>query len=72
MNSMAEKWGFIRETEEKAKKAGVDKDTGLHRTGLETYLKFIFPNIDDWVHDTSIQNLMAKSRSVDQIIEVKN
>ena len=60
MNSMAEKQGFIRETEEKAKKAGVDKDTGLHRTGLETYLKFIFPNIDDWVHDTSIQQLNGK------------
>ena len=57
---MAEKWGFIRETEEKAKKAGIDKDTGLHRTGLETYLKVIFPNIDDWVHDTSIQQLNGK------------
>jgi hypothetical protein len=37
------KWGFLRETSELAKKAGKDKDTGLHRTGLEDYLKVIFP-----------------------------
>jgi hypothetical protein len=45
------KWGFLRETSELAKKAGKDKDTGLHRTGLEEYLKIIFPEIDDWIHD---------------------
>lgn len=51
---MSKKWGFIRETKEKAIKAGIDKDTGLHRTGLEEYLNAIFPNIADWVHDKSI------------------
>ena len=45
------KWGYLRETKEKADKAGIDKDTGLNRTGLEEYLAVIFPQIDDWVHD---------------------
>ena len=48
---MKNKWGFLRETKELAKKAGIDKDTGLHRTGLEDYLKVIFPQINDWIHD---------------------
>lgn len=30
-------WGFLRETKENAVKAGVDKDTGLIRTGLDEY-----------------------------------
>lgn len=47
------KWGFVRETVEAAKKAGIDADTGLHRTGLEEYLSVIFPNVNDWVHDKS-------------------
>ena len=34
-------WGFLRETKEDAAKAGIDKDTGLCRTGLEEYLKVI-------------------------------
>ena len=37
------KWGFLRETAELARKAGIDKDTGIHRTGLDEYLKIIFP-----------------------------
>ena len=48
------KWGFLRETDAKAKKAGKDIDTGLHRTGLEVYLKVIFPKIDDWIHDKAL------------------
>ena len=48
------KWGFLRETIELAKKAGRDKDTGLHRTGLEEYLKVIFPQINDWIHDKAL------------------
>ena len=48
------KWGFLRETDALAKKAGIDKDTGLHRTGLNTYLKTIFPSINDWIHDKAI------------------
>lgn len=45
------KWGFLRETSELSAKAGIDKDTGLHRTGLDEYLKVIFPDVSDWVHD---------------------
>ena len=45
------KWGFLRETTELAKKAGIDKDTGLVRTGLNEYLAVIFPDTHDWIHD---------------------
>ncbi len=48
---MNKKWGFLRETNAMAESAGIDKDTGLHRTGLEDYLKVIFPNTNDWIHD---------------------
>lgn len=51
---MRNKWGFLRETDALAKKAGVDKDTGVHRTGLEEYLNVIFPKIDDWIHDKTL------------------
>jgi hypothetical protein len=51
---MKNKWGFLRETNALAKKAGIDKDTGLHRTGLEDYLKVIFPQINDWIHDKAL------------------
>lgn len=46
-------FGYLRETEELARKAGIDSVTGLCRTGLETYLKVIFPSISDWEHDKS-------------------
>ncbi len=48
------KWGFLRETSADAQKAGIDRDTGLHRTGLEEYLAVIFPEIKDWVHDKAL------------------
>lgn len=51
-----QKWGFLRETREAAKKAGKDLDTGLHRTGLEDYLEVIFPDTTDWIHDKPIGN----------------
>jgi len=51
------RWGFLRETAEAAKAAGIDKDTGLHRTGLDEYLKVIFPEVEssEWIHDESIK-----------------
>lgn len=58
-----EKWGFLRETEASAKKAGIDPDTGLHRTGLEKYLKVIYPNVNDWVHDKPIPGLQVKGKA---------
>ena len=53
------KYGYLRETSELAKKAGLDHDTGLIRTGLDEYLKVIFPNVNDWIHDktTGIKEL---------------
>lgn len=46
-------WGYLREDAEDAKKAAVDKLTGLHRTSLLDYLKVIFPGIseNEWIHD---------------------
>ena len=44
-----EKWGFLRECSANA--FGIDSLTGLHRTGLDIYLKVIFPNTQDWIHD---------------------
>ena len=37
------KWGFLRETKEKAQKAGIDADTGMHRNGLDEYLAVFSP-----------------------------
>lgn len=54
------KWGFLRETNDKALKAGIDKDTGYHRTGLEEYLKVIFPDINDWLHDKALGKIDGK------------
>lgn len=54
------KWGFLRETTELAKKAGIDKDTGLHRTGLEDYLRIIFPKNNDWIHDKALGEVNGK------------
>ncbi|MEI6710975.1 MAG: DUF559 domain-containing protein [bacterium] len=72
------KWGFLRETNALAKKAGIDKDTGLPRTGLEEYLKVIFPQTNDWVHDKAIGEINGqnyrkrpdyRSESLQMIIE---
>jgi hypothetical protein len=62
---MKNKWGFLRETRAMARKAGKDKDTGLNRTGLEDYLKIIFPHTNDWIHDKQlgkVNNSIIKSR----------
>ena len=55
------KWGFLRETNALAKKAGIDKATGLHRTGLEEYLKVIFSQTKDWIHDKTIGEINGQS-----------
>ena len=64
MNTIKYKWGFLRETNKKAKEAGVDKDSGLHRTGMEEYLAVIFPEIqaDEWIHDQAIDGISDKKR----------
>ena len=48
---MVKQWVFIRGTSEIAERAGIDKATGIPRTGLDEYLGVIFPDTDDWVHD---------------------
>jgi hypothetical protein len=71
------KWGFVRETKENAAKAGLDEDTGLHRTGLEDYLRVIFPEIQEqeWIHDKTIKGSGRRIRpdyrceSIKMIIE---
>lgn len=55
MAKLDERWGYIRETREKAEKASLDKVTGLHRTGLEDYLEAIYPETKDWIHNKNIQ-----------------
>lgn len=59
---MTKKFGFLRETKELAKKAGIDKTTGLPRTGLDEYLSVIFSNTTDWVHDKIIPNSQKRYR----------
>jgi len=49
-----QRWGFLRETAAKAKAAGIDRDTGLHRTGLDEYLHVIFPEVSDWIQDKTL------------------
>lgn len=53
------KWGFLRETSKLAHEAGIDADTGLHRNGLEEYLKVIFPDVHDWVHNKGIDEFLG-------------
>lgn len=57
-SNKTQKWGFLRETRELAAKAGIDKDTGLHRTGLDEYLEVIFPEISDWEHDKTFPHIV--------------
>ena len=56
------KFGYLRETQEQANKAGIDIDTNIARTGLDVYLKVIFPEIDDWVHDCKFEGIKELSR----------
>lgn len=56
------KWGYLRETEGKALKAKINPVNGMHRTGLDTYLKVIFPNTKDWIHDKRVPNCIKNTR----------
>ena len=58
-----QKWGFLRETQAKAMTKGVDKVTEISLTGLDKYLKVIFPGVDDWIHDKSIKKINGKKCS---------
>ena len=54
-------YGFLRETQEIADKSGLDP-TGICRTGLDTYLAKIFPDVDDWIHDKSMKEYGIRTR----------
>lgn len=54
------KWGFLRETQKSAIKAGIDEATGIHRTALSDYLSVIFPDTTDWIHDKQIGEINGK------------
>ena len=56
------KWGYLRETEEKALKAKISPAYGMRRTGLDTYLKVIFPKTNDWIHDKRVPNCIKNTR----------
>ena len=49
--------GFLREDKEKALKAGLDPDFKIKRSGLDEYLKIIFPEVNDWIHDKSMKDI---------------
>ena len=61
---MTKQYGFLRETKEAAEKAGIDKDTGLIRTGLDEYLSAIYPGVG-WIHDKIIKDSNGDSIYVD-------
>jgi len=52
-------FGFVRETEEEALKAGVDV-TGIPRTGLDIYLKTIYPDVQDFAHNKAFPGLRIR------------
>lgn len=60
MEKIHNKWGYLRENREDAKKAGMDSETGLYRTGLEEYLEVIFPDTMDWIHDKQLGIINGK------------
>lgn len=51
-------FGFVRETEKQA--LNEDTETRIIKTGLDTYLKYIFPQTSDWVHDKAFPNMRIR------------
>ncbi len=60
--SKNEKWGYLRENTKSANKDGIDIETGLHRTGLEEYLKVIYPSTNDWILNKTIKGSGLRTR----------
>ena len=65
-----EKWGFLRESSDSKDIHEKDEATGLHRTGLDQYLKVIFPN-KEFVHDKAIPGLHSRFRPDYRCEEIK-
>lgn len=59
-NRYAYKWGYLRENSQEALRAGIDKESNLNRTGLDVYLKFIYPEVTDWIHDKPLGRINGK------------
>lgn len=51
-------FGFVRETEKRA--LNEDTETRIIKTGLDAYLKYIFPQTSDWVHDKAFPNMRIR------------
>ena len=56
------KWGYLAETSKKAKLANLRSNSDLNWTGLDDYLKFIFPKVNDWVFNKSVPNIMDNGK----------
>lgn len=56
-------FGFLRETTEKAIVAGINKEFNIGRTGLDEYLKVIFPETTDWIYDKALGELPDGTKS---------
>lgn len=58
-----EYFGYLAETEERAKKNGLEPNTGLHWDGLEKYLNVIFPNNKfEWNKSINVKHLNIDNR----------
>ena len=58
---MTNKWGYLREHSEEASKLRKNPNNKLHKTGLNEYLKVIFPN-RNFVHDTKVEGVDGRKR----------
>lgn len=55
------KFGFIRETEEGAKSAGLDPELNIPRTSLSFYLDNIFPGVE-FIHDKVVPDFIVDGK----------
>lgn len=51
------RWGFLRETQKEIDKDPYDPVNGYPRTCLIDYLREIFPNTHDWIHNKGMQDV---------------
>ena len=61
-NSNQPKWTWIREENKKNDAKNIDPITGWRYTPLEKYLKIIFPETTDWVHNKKMPGAKGDCR----------
>ena len=61
-NSKQPKWTWIREENKKNDAKNIDPITGWRYTPLEKYLKIIFPETTDWVHNKKMPGVKGDCR----------